>query len=93
MIFEILSDSKSFILILVASMLAYAHIMITMDHFNDPDVGAQSRMSYTLSFGELGPFDEMSSFQFFFFVIFSFFIPLVLMNMLIAIMGDTYGRV
>lgn len=74
-------------------MIAYTHIMYTINHFENPSIDRFSRQSYTLSFGELGPFDEMNWFTFIFFVIFSFFIPLVLMNMLIAIMGDTYGRV
>jgi hypothetical protein len=43
--------------------------------------------------GELGAFDEFQYMQFFIFIMFSFLVPLVLMNMLIAIMSDSYARV
>lgn len=49
--------------------------------------------SYALAFGELGSIEEYDGVQFAIFGIFSFFIPLVLMNMLIAIMSDVYERV
>jgi hypothetical protein len=49
--------------------------------------------SYVLSLGELGAFEEFGYLQFFIFVMFSFLVPLVLMNMLIALMADSYTRV
>jgi hypothetical protein len=50
-------------------------------------------MSYVLSYGDLGSFDEFMYLKFFIFMMFSFLIPLVLMNMLIALMSDSYSRV
>jgi len=49
--------------------------------------------SYVLALGELGDFDKFKYLRFAFFMIFSLFIPLILMNMLIAIMSDCYERV
>jgi F0F1-type ATP synthase membrane subunit b/b' len=49
--------------------------------------------SYVLAFGELGEFREFTTVKFTVFVLFTFFIPLLLMNMLIAIMSDAYERV
>jgi hypothetical protein len=46
-----------------------------------------------IAFGDLGDFASFSALQFFMFMLFTFFIPLTLMNMLIAIMSDTYSRV
>ena len=51
------------------------------------------RDSYVLAFGELGSFSDVTMMQFIIFIIFSLFIPLVLMNILIAIMSDAYERV
>jgi len=56
-------------------------------------VDVWGRNSFVLAFGETGPFDEAGLFEFFIFALFSFFIPLTLMNMLIAIMADAYERV
>src|ERR1700761_1861799 len=50
-------------------------------------------MTYTFAFGEMGSYDSYGAMQFFVFAIFAFFIPLTLMNMLIAIMSDVYQRV
>ena len=51
------------------------------------------RQGYVLAFGDLGSFADYSLIQSLIFIGFNFFIPLTLMNMLIAIMSDTYGRV
>lgn len=59
----------------------------------DSDLGNELRLSYVLAFGELGEYSTYSWIQFVIFFIFSFFIPLMLLNMLIAIMSDVYERV
>lgn len=50
------------------------------------------KSTYTLAFGDFST-DDYSVFEWLAFVIASLFIPLVLFNLLIAIMGDTYDRV
>jgi len=57
------------------------------------DASATLKGSYVMAFGELGDYANMNFVQFFIFALFSFFIPLLLMNMLIAIMSDAYERV
>jgi hypothetical protein len=51
------------------------------------------RQGYVLAFGDLGDFSEFPLIKFLMFSMFTFLIPLTLMNMLIAIMSDTYARV
>lgn len=51
------------------------------------------RQGYVLAFGDLGDFTNYDITKFFIFSMFTFLIPLTLMNMLIAIMSDTYARV
>ena len=50
------------------------------------------KTSYTLTLGELD-FEELSPTKFFIFVVFTTFITLFLMNLLIAILSDAYELV
>lgn len=54
---------------------------------------SQLKSSYVLGLGELGEFDSFNTIQFLIFIIFSFFIPLLLLNLLIAIMSDGYEKI
>jgi len=90
MIQEIVKDISTFLAILFLAMGAYGQIMLTM---NEDRSYGDFRQGYVLAFGDLGGFADYSVIQFIMFIIFTFFIPLTLMNMLIAIMSDTYGRV
>jgi hypothetical protein len=49
--------------------------------------------AYTFAFGELGDFATYSNTKFVVFMLFTFMIPLTMMNLLIAIMSDSYARV
>lgn len=91
MIFEIIGDITTFLIILFTALIAYAQICYVID--NDGEVDMQVRNSYVLALGELGEYEEFSFMKFLVFVLFSFFIPLVLLNMLIALMADSYTRV
>ena len=94
MILEIIKDIKSFIIILAVSMIAFTQIYVVMDGVSAfEDVDDYARQSYVIAYGELGEFSDFTLVKFFIFVAFSFFIPLTLMNMLIAIMSDSYARV
>ena len=64
-----------------------------MTLLNTDDLNDSFRNSYVLALGELGEFGDFTWLQFVIFIMFSFFVPLVLMNMLIAIMSDAYERV
>lgn len=59
----------------------------------EPDNLEDFRQGYVLAFGDLGDFGAYGVTKFFIFSMFTFLIPLTLMNMLIAIMSDTYARV
>ena len=61
--------------------------------FEERNLDSNIRSSYVITLGELGDFNEIPWVNFFIFVLFSFLIPLVLMNMIIALMGDSYTRV
>lgn len=75
-------------------MFAYGQIMYTLtDDNEEADYTASFRSGYVLAFGDLGDFADYSYTKFFMFFMFTFLIPLTLMNMLVAIMSDTYGRV
>lgn len=93
MIQEIIKSIGTFLALLFIAMLAYGQIMLTMKPVEDGATWAELRGGYVLALGELGSFDEYNFIQFFMFCMFTFFIPLTLMNMLIAIMSDTYARV
>jgi hypothetical protein len=90
MIFEIVADIKTFLIILFITLFAYGQIIFAL---TGGDFGSELRMSYGLAYGDLGDYQEMGMVQYIIFVIFSFFIPLVLLNMLIALMADSYTRV
>jgi hypothetical protein len=57
------------------------------------DFFTELRLSYAFAFGELPDYETVAWLDFFVFFIFAFFIPLVLLNMVIAIMGDSYARI
>lgn len=92
MILEILVEIKTFSILLAFAMTAYCQIMVSFTAFEGSD--SQWKSSYVIAFGDLGgDYTDFGVFKFFMFMIFTFFIPLLLMNMLIAIMSDTYSRV
>lgn len=93
MIFEIINDITTFLLILFTALFAYAQITYVLTQKGSRDIITDLANSYVLSMGELGEFGEFYYMQFFIFMMFSFLVPLVLMNMLIAIMSDSYARV
>lgn len=93
MIFEIINDITTFLIILFTALFAYAQITYVLTDSSDKSIITDLSNSYVLSLGELGSFDEFGYLQYFIFIMFSFLVPLVLMNMLIAIMSDSYARV
>ncbi len=49
--------------------------------------------AYLLSYGDFASTDEYSRLEVFIFIAGTLFLPLIMLNMLIAVMGDTYDRV
>jgi len=97
MIFEIFKDISAFMIILVVSVVAYAQVSMifkTLDSEHKVDIESYLRSSYLLTLGELGDdIKDSTTTYFIIFTVFSFFIPILLLNMLIAIMSDSYERV
>jgi hypothetical protein len=93
MIFEIIKDISTFMIILFVAVIAYAQISMIDGQADVSDIGEFLKDSYALTLGDLGEFDEHSTTQFIVFIIFSFFVTILLMNMVIAIMSDSYERV
>ena len=92
MLLEIMVDIRAFTIILVLSMTAYAQISMFLKREYTPPM--YERLSYALAFGDFGNMHlDCTLTGFIIFVIFSMFTTLVLMNLLIAIMSDTYERV
>ena len=92
MTFDVIYDLKTFMLILLMFYIAYSQILIAISD-NGESYADILRSSYVLLYGDFGELAEFSTVKFFVFVFFSFVIPLVLMNLLIAIMSDSYARV
>lgn len=92
MIMEILTDVTIFLIMLFIIIFAYSHLLIVL---SDEDYTFEStfKSSYVLSFGELDDSRNNGLIDWINFMIFSFSITLVLMNLLIAIMSDSYERV
>lgn len=99
MLSEIMNDIQAFIIILFTAMLAYAQISYALQgNIDSSDSSYKSftyelRFSYAFAYGELPSYKTTPWLEFFIFFLFSFFMPLVLLNMLVAIMGDSYARV
>ena len=96
MIFEIINDITTFLIILFTALFAYAQITYVMTIETTDvhkDLENDLKNSYVLGLGELGDFPAFGYLHFAVFMMFSFLVPLVLMNMLIALMADSYTRV
>ena len=93
MIFECIWNLRTFMTILLLAMVAYAQINQSISTADNSNFIHLLRSSYVLSFGELGSFEDAAVVKFFVFALFSFIIPLVLMNLLIAIMSDAYANI
>ena len=97
MIKEVSKDIVPFMVILVLTMASYMHIMTTFTLYDDekPEEDIYSTLlqeSYVLSLGELPSYDT-ASLKFGIFFIYSLLIPIILMNLLIAILSDAYERI
>ncbi|CDW81552.1 wd-40 repeat protein [Stylonychia lemnae] len=105
MIIEIIRDMASFTIILIYWIVGFSLMFYlftferdydyeeSFDIYNSVLIFVNSlQFTYKLSFGDFDT-TEFSSQQWILFIISSFFIPLVLFNLIIAVMGDTYDRV
>ena len=93
---EIVIDMIPFMLVVLASTLILALLFTAAtlkSELHDrhyPDLLAEV---FLIDFGDFGGAGEYSPLAYLLFILGVVFVPLVMMNMLIAIMGDTYDRV
>jgi WD40 repeat protein len=88
---EVMKDMKVFFIILFYSTLAFTFIF----YLRNPDSGSFSEfltVSYRLDLGDFDA-DYESSFDWIIFFLATVINPLIMLNLLISIMGDTYGKV
>jgi hypothetical protein len=94
MMFDVVADLGTFILILVLVIFAYAQITISIsDTVDTSTIDALMRQAYVLAYGDFGSFDEFSITKFMVFVVSTFIVPLVMMNLLIALISDSYATI
>ena len=100
LITQVVKDMFSFLIILAAGFYTFAIILFINEH-KDPTMTAddglvwiegEAKTMYRMSYGDFDV-DGNTDIEWIFFFFATFLIPLVLMNLLISIMGDTFGRV
>lgn len=92
MIMELCVDITVFLAMLLVLIFAYMHLLVVLSDGETSFVDG-FKVSYMLSYGELDDSRDDGFIAWMNFMIFSFAIPLVMMNLLIAIMSDSYGHV
>jgi len=90
---EVIKDMGSFLFLLIYSTLGFAFIFISIDYNNSKgSFESFVGMSWTLALGEFDT-EDFSVLQYVCFFIATIVNPLIMLNLLISIMGDTYDRV
>lgn len=96
MIIEVLKDMTSFVIILVISILAFGVVfsaLVDVSEISSLSVESDSFIaSYMYTLISFDP-SKFTLLEWIFFTLAIFFEPIVLLNLLISIMGDTYSRV
>mmetsp|Transcript_35065 Transcript_35065/g.31597 ORF Transcript_35065/g.31597 Transcript_35065/m.31597 type:complete len:201 (+) Transcript_35065:748-1350(+) len=89
---EIIWDMRSFIMMLLFIFFSFTIIFICLDEAEEFTFGSMFLLSYNYLFANYES-EGLTTSQYIFFVIFTLLLAVVLINMLIAIMGDSYSRV
>jgi len=101
MVVEVLNDMANFILIFIIVVVAFAHalLLVARNDSEEPilkNIGVALSYSYLIPLGyyDLNIFpDYKIVFAWIFFVIGSFLMNITLLNLLISIISDTFGRI
>ncbi|CAG9325632.1 unnamed protein product [Blepharisma stoltei] len=91
LISEVIKDMTSFLILLFYSTLSFAFIFLVLDN-NNPQFIDYLKISYRFDVGDFDTAD-MNSMQWICFFLVSMINMIVMLNLLIAIMGDTFGKV
>lgn len=96
MVIEIMKDMGSFMIILIFWIIGLSVVFFIFEkesamsnHKVTTMLIENIALTYRLAFGDFET-EDYSAFEWIVFILASLFIPLVMFNMLIAIMGDTY---
>lgn len=93
MIQEIISDMIPFLIVLIYSIFTFALVFCVLSEMSEQKTIEEAwRHSYLINYGEFDT-DLYTWLEWVVFVMATCLNPLILMNMLIALMGDTYSRV
>merc|ERR1712032_1108493 len=93
-IMQILIDIFSFLSVLIVFLLGFAQIFTTFDLFKVGDMNfwKNFRRTYYILLGEFEMTNVTIDGKFAFFFVFTFFVIIILLNVLIAIVGDSYEK-
>lgn len=92
MIQELLSDVLVFLAMLFIIIFAYMHLLVILGD-GELSFSDTFKISYTTTYGELDDSKDDGFIAWMNFMIFTFAMTLVLMNLVIAIMSDSYEHV
>ncbi|CDW79600.1 wd40 repeat-containing protein [Stylonychia lemnae] len=96
MIQEIISDMASFFVVLIFALFALASIKTVLDQTDEITISEfleETLTFYRIALGDWEVSDFATVWYLLVFICSTMLIPLILMNLLIALMGDTYARV
>jgi len=91
LISEVIKDMTTFLILLAYSTISFAFIFLVLDS-NNPEFIDYLKISYRFDVGDFDTTD-MNSMQWICFFLVSMINMIVMLNLLIAIMGDTFGKV
>jgi len=93
LITETIKDMRTFLFVLGFIIIGFSFIFVQFQEEEDDEtLGDTLLYTYSILYGDY-TFEGIKSFELVFLLVVAFALSVVLMNMLIAIMGDTYGRV
>jgi len=93
LITQTVKDMKSFVMVLGFIIVGFSFIFVQFqENDGDETLGDTLLYTYSILYGNYS-FDEIKFPELLFLLLVAFALSVVLMNMLIAIMGDTYGKV
>ena len=102
MLLQICIDILAFLFILALTIFSFAHVFLIMLKENTQEgaelvnIWGSIRKSYLIVFGQYDMIDGFGDFNFnlswFFFICITIFINIILLNLLISIISDTYSR-
>ena len=92
LIVQVIKDMVAFMVVLIAALLGFTTTFSALGESETVTMVGSLKHNYRLMFGDFNP-DDYTTAGWILFIIGSVFMTLVMLNMLIAIMSDTYARV